>query len=146
MELVRTKTALQFPWKKLYQVLFTIQMTAKLLGFKPWVYVSQSKKAPPDIWSVQPLETSKPTDKEEKQLTSRQIASSQDTRSRLHTLNTKHSFPFFLLFWHWPGNNTIVSISQAIAKGDKLCLSDCWICHQKLPCELEVVTCEYDGD
>lgn len=54
-------------------------------------------------------------DKEEKQLTSRQTASTQDARSRLPILakdETLHFFfSFFPLLWYWPGKIPPSSIS-----------------------------------
>lgn len=51
LESLGIKTALESPWKELYQVLLTTQMAAKLQGLQPWVHISQLNKAPHDICS-----------------------------------------------------------------------------------------------
>lgn len=59
LELLRTKTALESPWKGLYQICFTTEMTAKLQELEPWGHISQPKKASPSICPTQRLATSK---------------------------------------------------------------------------------------
>ena len=54
LESLRTKTALESPWKGLYQVLFTTQMAAKLQGLEPWVHISQLKRVPSDSRNCTP--------------------------------------------------------------------------------------------